>query len=200
VAGSTASDAYYKAMINGGQAWTWGLDNSDSDAFVISASATPGTTNVMRASTAGEVNFPLQPSFNVVPSSVINNVTGDSTLYQVPFNTVRYDQNSGYNMGLNAFFATVNGKYLFGTAVRMTGILSTHTTGFVQINTPNKVYVYEFNPATTAANGGSLSFLASVITDMDLGDPCIINLVVQNGTKVVNLYNDGTVFYGNLLA
>jgi hypothetical protein len=40
-------DAVYQALSDGAT-WTWGADSSDSDAFVISASSTLGTTNVLR--------------------------------------------------------------------------------------------------------------------------------------------------------
>lgn len=46
VAGTSAGDAYYKAQISGGQAWTWGLDNSFNDVFSLSASATLGTSEI----------------------------------------------------------------------------------------------------------------------------------------------------------
>lgn len=48
VAGATASDAMYRVSISGGQAYTWGLDNSDSDAFVGSVGTALGTTNFLR--------------------------------------------------------------------------------------------------------------------------------------------------------
>lgn len=57
VAGATASDAYYKAEVASGQAWTWGLDNSASDEYSLSASATLGTSEVFHISPAGNVNF-----------------------------------------------------------------------------------------------------------------------------------------------
>src|SRR3990167_1064209 len=52
VGSGAAGDAYYQAL-NGTVTYTWGLDNSDSDAFVLSASAALGTTNVLRATSAG---------------------------------------------------------------------------------------------------------------------------------------------------
>lgn len=43
---NTAGDAYYQADISGVQTFTWGIDNSDSQKFKLSASATLGTTDV----------------------------------------------------------------------------------------------------------------------------------------------------------
>lgn len=52
VGSGAAGDAYFQAL-NGTVTWTWGLDNSDSDAFVLAASAALGTTNILRATSAG---------------------------------------------------------------------------------------------------------------------------------------------------
>src|SRR3990167_9576953 len=43
VGSGAAGDAYFQAT-NGTVTYTWGLDNSDSDAFVLAASAALGTT------------------------------------------------------------------------------------------------------------------------------------------------------------
>lgn len=51
VAGSTADDAYYVAQITGVQSWAWGLDNSDSDKWILSANNTLGTNNAIEVST-----------------------------------------------------------------------------------------------------------------------------------------------------
>ena len=58
VAGATASDAFYIANINGGVAWAWGLDNSDSDAFVISEDAVLGSNNRIKIAVGGVVTIP----------------------------------------------------------------------------------------------------------------------------------------------
>jgi hypothetical protein len=55
VAGSSGGDAYYKAEVSGGQAWTWGLDNSATDEFSLSASATLGTSEVLHMSAVGNL-------------------------------------------------------------------------------------------------------------------------------------------------
>jgi fibronectin-binding autotransporter adhesin len=121
VAGGTAADATYQSTISGGQAWTWGLDNSDSDAFALAGSATLGSTNVMRVSTAGEINFPLQPAFLAYVNTAIPNVVGDATVYTIIFDTEVYDQNGDFNLGTSTFTAPVTGKYHFDFGVLITG-------------------------------------------------------------------------------
>lgn len=52
-----AGDAYSLYSINGGQTWAVGLDNSDSDSFVISSGGTPGSSNRLAITTAGAVSI-----------------------------------------------------------------------------------------------------------------------------------------------
>src|SRR3546814_7037875 len=57
--------------------WAWGVDNSDSDAYVISQNTTLGTNNIMRSSIAGEINFPLQPCFDAYNSATDSDVRSE---------------------------------------------------------------------------------------------------------------------------
>jgi len=57
--GTSAGDAATVYSVSGGQAYAIGLDNSASDAFVIAASATLGSTNAISISTAGAVTIPV---------------------------------------------------------------------------------------------------------------------------------------------
>src|SRR3990167_142494 len=52
VGSGAAGDAYYQAL-NGTTTWTWGLDNSDSDAWVLARSAALGTSNILRITASG---------------------------------------------------------------------------------------------------------------------------------------------------
>jgi hypothetical protein len=122
VAGGTAADAKHQASINGGQVWSWGLDNSDSDAFALSSNASLGTTNVIRVKpTTGEVNLPLQPAFNAYLSATQNNKTGAGTDYTIIFDTELYDIGNNYNNGTGTFTAPVTGIYRFSAGVLATG-------------------------------------------------------------------------------
>jgi hypothetical protein len=55
VGGASGGDAQSTWEINGVQAWSAGVDNSDSDAWVLSATASLGTSNVLRATAVGNV-------------------------------------------------------------------------------------------------------------------------------------------------
>ena len=189
VAGSTASDAYYRADISGGQAWTWGLDNSDSDAFVVSANTALGTTNIMRSSTAGEINYSLQPAFLAVLSAEDSNVTGDSTAFTIGSGNVFteiFDQNSDFAT-TGTFTAPVTGRYLLGAEVYSKGYLSGHTRQLLVQTTSNRNYAWGyhgFNLADSAAEQiGNITNFA----DMDAADTYVITFTVYNSTKVIDI-------------
>src|SRR5690606_37020959 len=46
------------SIVEGVTTWTFGCDNSDSDAFVLASSASLGTMNTFRTSTTGDIAFP----------------------------------------------------------------------------------------------------------------------------------------------
>jgi hypothetical protein len=200
VAGATASDAYYIANINGGQAWSWGLDNSDSDAWVLSATGTPGTTNVMRVSTAGEIRYPLQPAFLAL-SGDDNNVTGDGTTFTCLMDNEVYDQGGDYD-GTSTFTAPITGVYRFDATVQVSGVLSTHTVGSYRITTSNHNFQSLNAPAKIFNNNTAFSTTLSTDADMDAADTADVRVQISNGTKVVDVIGAGAVltyFSGRLV-
>lgn len=82
VAGTSGGDPFFVSNINGGNAWAWGLDNSDSDAWVLVPSSTLTGSNALRVTTAGAVSVQLG-DFDVTRSaaggSVSASVTNSST-------------------------------------------------------------------------------------------------------------------------
>lgn len=199
VAGSTASDAYYQADISGGQNWVWGLDNSDSDAWVLSASATPGTTNVMRVETTGEILFPLQSAF-LVRAGDQNDQTGDGTNYTLTFTTEIYDQNNDFD-GTSTFTAPITGRYYLTVFVNISGVLSTHTVGALAIVTSNRTYTSVDAPSKIFNPNTNYTHMLCTFADMDAADTAQVKLAISNGTKVIDILGGSsiiTAFSGNL--
>lgn len=201
VAGSTASDAYFKANINGGQNWTWGLDNSDSDAFALSSNATLGTTNVMRIATTGETNYPLQTAFLAFLPSADNNVTGDGTAFTIGSATALteiIDQNSDFNTN-GTLTAPVTGAYLLCGQVYADGATTiTASTSSLSIVTSNRSYLVH-----PAPGGGNVNYSAalSVLADMDAADTATLVITLNSsGGKTADVQGGGqvTVFSGKL--
>jgi len=187
VAGTSSGDPQSKYVITGGQTWSAGSDNSDSDAYVVSANNGLGTNNVMHITTAGEVNFPLTPAFLAYLASTDSNVTGAGATYNVGTNvawTEVFDQNSDFNTN-GTFTAPVTGRYYLEFAVNVAQLGAANTTGYIGIITSNRSKNSFFmnwaavrSVATTAdAYAMSMTYFA----DMDAADTAVFQLTILGG-------------------
>lgn len=184
VGGTSSADAFYQAVVSGTTTWSWGVDNSDSDAYVLSASATPGTTNVMRVSTAGEINYPLQPAF-LASIAAVANVTGDNTVYTLTTASEIFDQ--GGDFAANTFTAPVTGRYYLNVYVTVGGLTTAMTVGQLEIVTSNRNYSFLLDPAKVFDNNTNATFAGSSLVDMDAGDTATFTYAAFNGTKVADV-------------
>ncbi len=64
----TGGDPFYSATTNGGLSWSWGADNDDSDAFVLTNAATLNGTNLFRVS-GTTVSFPAATATQIASTS-----------------------------------------------------------------------------------------------------------------------------------
>lgn len=151
-----------------GSTWNIGMDNDDSDAFVLSRNNGLGTNNVMRSSTAGEVTFPLTSAFLATHTVAQTNVTGNGTAVTVNFTTEVFDQNGDYD-GTNTFIAPVTGRYVFAAEANVSDMAGgTHGQG--QFTTSNRIYFGGVYPVIN--NDFFTGFCAVVAVDMDANDTC----------------------------
>lgn len=176
--------------------YSLGIDNSDSDLLCLTAASTLNGTNLWKATTAGEITQPLQPSFLATISADQTDCTGDSTGFTVPFGTEIYDQGSDF--ASNTFTAPVTGRYFLSAAIRPENLLVTHTIRRISIVTSNRAYSVTHNYSLAQTN---LTLAHSVIADMDAGDTATIELMVDGSTKTVDLTNNPAVnfFSGSLI-
>ena len=134
-----------------------------------------------------------QPCFNAYVNAVQSDKTGDGTIYNITgsFWTERLDQGNNFLDG--TFTAPVTGTYQFNASIRISSITSSHTRMLVGIITSNKsYYLLEVNPY--AIQGTMIRLSLSTLVDMDASDTVYLQVVVHNGTKVINIYNDYTEF------
>lgn len=183
VAGTSAGDARTQYAVSGTTTWTEGIDNSDSDAYVLAASSALGTTNVLRASTAGEINYPLQPCFFAYVTTTINNVTGDGTVYTVIFDTEAYDQGNNFNLGTSTFTAPVTGRYLFEFTCSVGGG-TTITPAVIKITTTG-LTVEKNMQLNAALSTTTVNSNMAVIINMTAGNTAIFTVTTtDSGGKI----------------
>jgi hypothetical protein len=145
--------------------------------------------------TNNAVNRP-KISFNAYLNPTVTDVTGDSTVYTVIFNTELFDIGGGYNNGTGVFTAPVTGKYNFSTTVSLGDIAAAHTFGLVSIvTTGGEYYLNAGNYAAmrTLTPNDTYIINGSVTCAMTAGDLAVVRVVVYNGTKVVNVTGSATI-------
>jgi hypothetical protein len=207
VGGTTSTgDPYINFLVTGGGTWSIGPDNSASDSFKASASGALGTTDVIVATTAGEVTMPLQPAFSAyLVTATTNDVTGDNTIYTVIFATEVFDQNSDYNNGSGLFTAPVTGQYRFSANVELVNMGAGHTAAYILLDTTDTTFFsFQCNPYVARNAGDGYGMNISQLVHLDAGDAARIQVCVQNSTKTVGVYAAAapsiqTHFSGNLV-
>ena len=194
VGGATSDDPSLNFNVSGVTNWEMGCDNSDSDAFAISASAALGTTNVMRISTAGEINLPLQPAFLAYLGTTDSNCTGDNTNFVVGSGnalTEVFDQNGDF-VTTGTFTSPVLGRYFLQGSWFITGGTAIVGNNFL-INTSNRNYRQD--SAGQVANKQTQTQSYSVLADMDAADTATISVIASDtGGKVDDLFGFSTPF------
>lgn len=190
VGGSSAGDPYHSYQVTSGSSYQVGIDNSDSDAYVISTGASPGSTNVVRIASTGEINFPLQSAFSAYLGTTDTNATGDGTNFRIGSGnalTEIFDQNSDFNTN-GTFTAPLTGRYYFDGRIYLNGgtvIGASNNT----LTTSNRNWRVDFNGTTfTDAN-------VSALVDMDAADTATLNITaVDSGGKVDDVFGAATPF------
>ena len=170
-------------------------DGSEEDEVDITAGN--GENSVFKLE--GIFKAPKMPAFSVMLSGHQTNVTGDATVYTIPFDTERFDQggdftnSGGGSPAQGTFTAPVDGRYFLNSLTQLNDNTTSHTEASVQIVTSNTTY-YTHIGSPTASGFKS----GSVIADMEAGDIANIKLDFRNSTKTVDA-QAGSYFQGYLL-
>lgn len=196
--GTSGGDAYLYLNIPSGQDWSWGIDNSDSDALKITDDANPSTGNIFwKMTSAGELTLPSQPAFCAIAGAQAN-VTGDLTAYTVTYSaSERFDQNGDFD-GVSTFTAPVDGKYLLRGDVLIEQYSFATNYAWLDLVTSNFTYDGSRYGDTATDSSNRLSLWAHALADMDAADTAYIELTVGNGTKTVDIAADTQSFSGYL--
>lgn len=144
---------------------------------------TPGANTITIAASGGGTTC----IFSAYLSSTQSNVTGDGTVYTIPFNTALVNTGGAYNTGTGVFTAPTTGNYLFTSSVNMDGLLNTHTDGIISLlgsAYENRFFRCNFGAIAAA---GIVEASGSFIIPMNAGATMSVFLFVANGTKVVNV-------------
>ena len=160
-----------------------GLDDS-ADSLTIGLGSALGTTSHMVIDANGHVTKPLQPAFQAVPSSDIQNlnVSGASNTTLV-FGTERFDTNGDYNNSSGIFTAPVTGKYQLQFSIRLQTLDTDVTSYDFGIRTSNKNYNTRFDPDYGDSDTAFLTITFSILADMDASDTALLDYYQFGGTS-----------------
>lgn len=136
------------------------------------------TSSAAKIDSSNRMSNTAQPAFLAYVNTTINNVTGDSTVYKVIFDTEVYDQGGDFDLGTSVFTAPVTGKYLLQFSCLLNGG-STIGGANAKIITTARTYNNTMNlsPGSTQAASTNIS----VIADMEAGNTATFNVSGSDG-------------------
>lgn len=179
--GSSGGDPYLLIQLSGGQGYSLGVDNSDSDKLKITPGVFTAGGDIWVMTSAGEHTLPLQSAFLATMTNNVLNVTGDGTVYTIAFDTEIFDQNADFSS--TTYTAPVTSKVQFNASVYLFGgtIISS---ALFNIITSNRTYTQSGSTVygqTTTTTQPQLSILA----DMDAADIATVTIqTTDSGGKV----------------
>lgn len=188
-----SGDSYIQLDISTTNKFRVGVDDTDSDAFVLAQGNALGTTNVMRMDSAGQMTLPLQSMFLAKPSGTLTNVTGDSTIYTVVFGTETIDRGGDYDNTTGIFTAPVTGKYRFVVGLSFTGIGVAHTNCplYFGLNGTGTLDVYLQGSFVGGADvSGAFTWTGETYVNLTAADTYRAIARFIGGTKVVDITTD----------
>jgi len=180
-----SGDSFVQYNINTIGKFKIGSDDSDSDKFKISNGSALGTNDFLILDADGLLLKPLQSAFSVYLGSSVANVTGDGTEYVVSF-TELFDLNADFST--NTFTAPKTARYALTFASRVRNLSASYTTGFIKINTSNRLYyINTINCGAVQSSFNQYLFKGGALIDMDAGDIATFILKVSGSSKIVQI-------------
>lgn len=209
VGGTSAGDAYDRYVVGSTRSYAVGIDNSDTQAFVINtataANATPSTGNqLMKITGGGNRTLPLNSCFSADVFNSVTNTTGDGTEYFIIFDNEAspfFDQNANYDTTTGVFTAPVAGKYQVNAKVTMNNLAAAHNQAYLTVKVGGTNYSSNrINPGACRDAGNMLTMQISFVVALAASATVAVALLVSGGTKVVGIEGANFSSYSNFSA
>jgi len=144
---------------------------------------------------AGQITKPLQPAFNVRPTSNQLNLAEDDTIV---FGTERFDQNGDF--ASNTFTAPVTGKYQFSISIRADNMDTDANWTRIELVTSNYTYLSSIiDLGGLSADPVHWYFNFSVLADLDASDTALVKWGQNAGVAQADI-DTQSAFSGYLVA
>ena len=166
----------------------------------IAAGSAATFENILSITADGLLTLPKQACFLVTPGSDQDNATGDGTNFTVLYSSEIKDQNSDFSSG--TYTCPVTAIHSFNYNVGMHDLGAANTKGSTSIVTSNRTYrISAINTAAIRrATTDDLILTGSTLADMDAADTATTTIVIENGTKIIDIEAATTFFSGGIYA
>jgi hypothetical protein len=135
----------------------------------------------------------LSPSFSLMLSSTVANVTGTGTLYNIVFDTEIFDD--GNNCTTTTFTAPISGRYQLNSITTLSGLTGAADIARVNLITSNRTYRSSFSQTNDLQ--GSQTLNINTLADMDAGDTAYVQVYAHGEAgDVVDVFGSSVVFTG----
>lgn len=199
--GAASGDPATTYTVTAGTNWTTGIDNSTSDQWKLSQGIALGTNDVITATTAGELNYPLQPRF-LAKGGNQPNITGNGAVYTIQFTGVTFNIGAHFD-GVSTFTAPVTGIYKFDIQMLVGNITAANTKLVGSLITPGGNYDFGTCLGGAVAAAGNYSLGRSFLVPMTAADTATVTILgtgeAGNTEGILQGTND-TLFSGILVA
>ncbi len=133
--------------------------------------------------------------FHAFLDTSVTNVTGDGTVYTIPYNATLINTGSGFNTGTGEFTAPNTGFYSFCVNMYLQNILPADTIGYAYIDVNAGALQYFFIDANFASMtdiNGNFAINASNYLPLTAGDVVTIQFAVVGVMKTVGMAGAAT--------
>jgi hypothetical protein len=116
-------------------------------------------------------------------------VTGNGTIFPIPYNTTLYNVNGGFNTATGLYVAQETGVHRFGVAVDLTSIAGTHTQFVVRLvvvgASAGTYFLAEGSPGAYRDSSGRVIINASAQIEITAADTVGVRIEVSGGALAV---------------
>lgn len=167
----------------------------------ISVAGDPGTNTLTISTSLTNTST----SFSAHLTTTQNNVTGDGTVYVIPYDAVYFNNGGNFNIATGEFLAPQDGEYYFNVNISLSNLGAAHTQGQVDllVNGIDVYNIINWNASTVGDDSGDVLIPGERILSLNTNDTVSAQVTIFNSTLTVDVVGGATtdgVFEGFLVS